>query len=66
MSPKILNNPQTTIITLEDWHDVVRIVEKGEQAIMMRKIEGSAKDSRTMMRAESGDDSEVGNLSYVV
>jgi len=44
----------------------VRIVERGEQAIMMEKIKGSVKDSRTMMRDESGDDSEVGNLSYVV
>jgi hypothetical protein len=44
----------------------VRIVERGEQAIMMEKIKGSAKDCRTMMRDESGDDFEVGNLSYVV
>jgi hypothetical protein len=44
----------------------VRIVERGEQAIMMEKIKGSAKDSRTMMRDESGDDFEVRNLSYVV
>jgi len=63
---KVSNNPQTTITTLENWHDVVRIVERGEQAIMMEKIKGSVKDSRTMMRDESGDDSKVGNLSYVV
>jgi len=31
-----------------------------EQAIMMGKIEGSVMDSRTMMRDESEDNSEVG------
>jgi len=63
---KVSNNPQTTTTTLENWHDGVRIVERGEQAIMMEKIKGSAKDCRTMMRDESGDDFEVRNLSYVV
>jgi len=36
----------------------VRIAERHEQAIMMGKIEGSAKNSRTMMRDKSGHDSE--------
>jgi hypothetical protein len=31
----------------------VRIAERDEQAIMMEKIEGSAKNFRTMMRDES-------------
>ena len=58
---KVSNNPHTTT-TLKDWHDVVRIVEKDEQAIMMEKIEGSAKNFRTMMRDESGHDSESEKL----
>jgi len=55
---KVSNNLQTTTTTLEDWHDVVRIAERGEQAIMMGKIEGSAKDSRTMIGDESEDDTQ--------
>jgi len=38
----------------------MRIVIRVEQAIIMGKIEGSAMDSRTMMRDESEDNSEVG------
>jgi hypothetical protein len=34
--------------------------QKIEQAIKMVKIEGSAKDSRTMMRDESKEDSDGG------
>jgi len=40
---KVSNNPQTTTTTLEDWHGVVRITKRSEQAIMMGKIKGSAK-----------------------
>jgi len=35
---------------------------KIEQAMKMRKIEGSAKDSGTMMRDESKEDSDGGKL----
>jgi hypothetical protein len=38
----------------------MRIAERGEQAIMMGKIEGSTKDSRTMMRDDPKDDSGRG------
>jgi hypothetical protein len=38
----------------------VRIAIRVKQAIMMGKIKGSAMDSRTMMRDESKDNSEVG------
>jgi hypothetical protein len=40
------------------------IVIRVEQAIMMRKIEGFAMDSRTVMRVESEEDSQLRNLSY--
>jgi hypothetical protein len=39
----------------------VRIVERVEQAIMMGKIEGSGKDSRTVMRDKSGDETQGEN-----
>ena len=60
---KVSNNPKTTTTTtttttLEDWHEVVWIAKKIEQAIKMEKIEGSTKDSRTMMRDESKEDSD--------
>jgi hypothetical protein len=42
----------------------VRIVEGIEQAMKMGKIEGSIIDSRTVMRIESEDDSQLRNLSY--
>jgi hypothetical protein len=38
----------------------VWIAKRIEQAIKMGKIEGLAKDSRTMMRGESKDDTDVG------
>jgi hypothetical protein len=38
----------------------VRIAERIEKAMKMGKIEGSIMDARTMMRDESGDDSEGG------
>ena len=38
----------------------MRIAERIEQAMKMRKIEGPVKDSRKMMRDELGDDSEDG------
>jgi hypothetical protein len=44
----------------KDWHKIVRIAKRVEQAIMRGKIEGSAMDSRTMMRDESEDNSEGG------
>ena len=44
----------------------MRIAKRDEQVIIMGKIEGSAKDSRTMMRDALGDDSEDGNHGYVV
>jgi len=43
---------------LEDRHEVVWIAKKIEQAIKMGKIEGSAKDSRTIMRDKSKEDSD--------
>jgi len=58
---KVSNNPKTTTtITLEAWHEVVWIAKIIEQAIKMGKIEGSAKDSRTMIRDESKEDSDSG------
>jgi hypothetical protein len=36
------------------------LLKKIEQAIKMGKIEGSAKDSRTMIRDESKEDSDSG------
>jgi len=45
---------------LEDWHDVVRIAERIEQAIKMGKVEGSAMDSRMMMSDELEDEPEGG------
>jgi len=38
----------------------VRIVERIKQAMKRGKIEDSAKDSRTIMRDESKDDSDDG------
>jgi hypothetical protein len=38
----------------QHFHEVVRIVERIEQAIKRGKIEGSVMDSRTMMRDDSG------------
>jgi hypothetical protein len=38
--------------------------KKIEQAIKRGKIEGSTMDSRTVMRVESEDDSQLRNLSY--
>jgi len=55
---KVSNNPQMTTTTLEEWHDVVKIIERIKLAMKMRRIEGSVKNSRTMMRDESGDDSK--------
>jgi hypothetical protein len=43
---------------MKDWHEIVRIAIRVEQAIMMGKIKRSAMDSRTMMRDESEDDPE--------
>jgi hypothetical protein len=57
---KVSTNPQTTTTTLEDLHEVVRIVERIEQATKKGMIEDSAKDSRTIMRDESKDDSDDG------
>jgi hypothetical protein len=45
---------------LEDLHEVVRIVERIEQATKRGMIEDSAKDSRTIMRDESKDNSDDG------
>jgi len=45
---------------LEDLHEVVRIVERIEQATKRGMIEDFAKDSRTIMRDESKDDSDEG------
>ena len=55
---KVFTNPQITTTTWEDSHDVGRIVERIEQATKRRMIEDSAKDSRTIMRDESKDDSD--------
>jgi len=41
---KVSTNPQITTTTLEDLHDVVRIVERIEQATKRGKIEDSTKD----------------------
>jgi hypothetical protein len=38
----------------------VKIAERIEQALKRGKIEGPAKDSRTIMKDESGDDSDGG------
>jgi hypothetical protein len=57
---KVFTNPQITTTTWEDSHDVGRIVERIEQATKRRMIEDSAKDSRTIMRDESKDDSDDG------
>jgi len=58
---EVSNNPKTTTTTtLEDWQEVVWVAKKIEQAIKMGKIEGSAKDSRTMMKDESTEDSDSG------
>jgi hypothetical protein len=46
------NNPQTTITTWEDWHDVVKIVKRIEQAMKRGKIEGFVMDSRIVKRVE--------------
>ena len=51
---KVSNNPQTTT-TLEDWHDVMKIVKWMEQSMKKVKIKGSTMDSRTIMRDESED-----------
>jgi hypothetical protein len=45
---------------LEDLHDVVRIVERIEQATKRGIIEDSTTDLRTIMRDESKDDSDDG------
>jgi hypothetical protein len=45
---------------LEDLHEVGRIVERIEQATKRGMIEDSAKDSRTIMRDESKDESDDG------
>jgi len=58
------NNPQTTITTWEDWHDVMKIVKRIEQAMKREKIEGFVMDSRIVKRVESEDDSRLRNLSY--
>jgi len=58
---KVSTNPQITTTTLEDLHDVVRIVERIKQATKRGIIEDSAKDSRTIMRDESKDDSDDDN-----
>ena len=57
---KVSNNPKTTTTQLEDWHDVIRITERIEQAIKMGKIEGSTKDSKIIMIDELGYDSKGG------
>jgi hypothetical protein len=43
----------------------VRVVERVEQAITMGRIKGSTMDSRTVMRDESEDGSQVGDFSCV-
>ena len=48
---------------MEDLHDVVRIVERIEQATKRGMIEDSATDPRTIMRDESKDDSDDGKPS---
>jgi len=55
---KGVHNLQTTTTCIKDWHEIVRIAKRVEQAIMMGKIEGSIMDSRTMIRDESEDNSE--------
>jgi len=59
---KVSTNLQTTTTCIKDWHEIVRIAKRVEQAIMMGKIEGSIMDSRTMIRDESEDNSEGGKL----
>jgi len=59
---KVSTNLQTTTTCIKDWHEIVRIAKRVEQAIMMGKIEGSVMDSRTMIRDESKDNSEGGKL----
>jgi hypothetical protein len=44
----------------------VRIAEKIEQDIKMKKIRGPIIDSKNIMRDVSKDDSQLGNLSCVV
>jgi hypothetical protein len=44
----------------------VWIAKKIEQAIKMGKIEGFTKDSKTMMRDASKEDSNGGNLNYMI
>jgi hypothetical protein len=50
----------------QHFYGVVRIAERIEQAIEMKKIGGLTMDSRTIMRDESEDDSQVRNLSCMV
>ena len=45
------------------FHEVVRIAERIEQAIKMGKIGGLVMDSRTMMKDESEDGSQLGKFS---
>ena len=44
----------------------MRIVERIEQAIKIRKIKGLIMGSRIMIRDESEGGSQVGHISYVV
>ena len=48
------------------FYEAVRIIERIEQPIKMKKIKGLTMDFRTITRDELEDDSQVGNLSCVV
>jgi hypothetical protein len=50
----------------QHFNKIMRIAKRIEQAIEMGKIRGLTMDSRTIMRDESEDGSQVRNLSYVV
>jgi hypothetical protein len=41
----VSTNLRTTTTSIRDWHEIVRIAKRVEQAIMIGKIEGSAMDS---------------------
>jgi len=52
------NHPHCELNSSSAAQDVVKIAERIEQALKRGKIEGSAKDSRTIMKDESTDDSD--------
>jgi len=54
------NHPHCELNSSSAVHDVVKIAESIEQVMDMGKIEGSTMNSITMIRNESGDDSEDG------